>query len=50
MQTDFIYLRGVKARIRRRDKVEHVIYFLWNSVYAWAQERKCEHKRGERRR
>lgn len=27
MPTDFIYLGSVKARIRRRDKVNHVIYF-----------------------
>lgn len=29
MLTDFIYLGSVKARIRRRDKVNHVIYFHW---------------------
>lgn len=27
MPTDFIYLGSVKTRIRRRDKVNHVIYF-----------------------
>lgn len=27
MPTDFIYLGSVKARIRQRDKVNHVIYF-----------------------
>lgn len=27
MPTDFIYLRRVKARLRGRDKVDHVIYF-----------------------
>lgn len=29
MPTDFIYLESVKARIKRKDKVNLVIYFHW---------------------
>lgn len=39
MPTDFIYLRSVKARIRGRDKVDHVIYFH-GAVFMHRQERK----------
>ncbi len=38
MPTDFIYLRSVKARIRVRDKVRHVIYFN-GAVFMHRQER-----------
>lgn len=38
MPTDFIYLRSVKARIRGRDKVDHVIYF-YGAVFMHRQER-----------
>lgn len=37
MPTDFIYLRSVKARIRGRDKVDHVIY-SYGAVFMHRQE------------
>lgn len=47
MPTDFIYLRSVKARIRGRDKVNHVIYF-YGAVFMHTQEREemSEQERG----
>lgn len=38
MPTDFIYLRSVKAGIRLRDKVDHVIYF-YGLMFMHKQER-----------
>lgn len=38
MQTDFIYLRSVKAGIRGRDKVDHVMY-IYVAVFMHRQER-----------
>lgn len=43
MPTDFIYLGSVKARIRRRDKVNHVIYFHW-LVFMHRRERQRENR------
>lgn len=50
MQTDFIYLRSVKGRIRGRHKVNHVIYF-YGALFMHRQEKEemREHE-GERRR
>lgn len=47
MLTDFIYLRSVKARIRGRDKVNHVIYF-YGAMFMHKQEREemREHEEG----
>lgn len=32
MAADFIYLRCVNVRIRRRNTVNHAIHFLWRST------------------
>ena len=45
MPTDFIYRRSVKARIRGRDKADHVIYF-YGAVFMHRQERRDERTRG----